>query len=41
MYIWNFSRVRSMNFVDGDEIPVVEKGIQKVAYLIAWKSNLT
>ena len=27
MYIRNFSKVRSMNFVDGDEIPKVEKGI--------------
>ena len=27
MYIRNFSKVRSMNFVDGNEIPVVEKGI--------------
>ena len=28
MYIQNFSRVRSMNFVDDDEIPAVEKGIR-------------
>ena len=27
MYIRNFSKVRSENFVDGDEIPAVEKGI--------------
>ena len=27
MYIQNFSKVGSMNIVDGNEIPVVEKGI--------------
>ena len=26
-YIQNFSEVGSMNFVDGNEIPAVEKGI--------------
>ena len=26
-YIRNFNKVESMNFVDGDEIPMVEKGI--------------
>ena len=26
-YIQNFSKVGSMNFVDDDEIPAVEKGI--------------
>ena len=27
MYMQNFSKVGSMNFVDDDEIPIVEKGI--------------